>query len=187
MVSNLTRFLVATTYLQPQSHWRSAKARSMYTFESCTAHTNLSCRQEPGKNKSVEFRELTDPAYNIACPVKLLLIFALRTGAVPETSWAQLRANAKDRSSQRVVWTTPTAPVFCQPGKGSAILKVGAAAETDSCLKTLRLACDKLGLLDTPRLHDLRRGAAYEQRALGKQSNLNALDYRPANYCTIKP
>ena len=76
--------------------------------------TLTSCyRNNPGLARSVEVEEFDDPSLNCLCPMKLLLCHALRTGAVRETSWAEMRQAARERPSKRVIWAYPNRPVIC--------------------------------------------------------------------------
>ncbi|KAK4149466.1 hypothetical protein C8A00DRAFT_18843, partial [Chaetomidium leptoderma] len=73
---------------------------------------------DPLNNRYVELNELESTELNVCCPVKLILIWALRIGAVAETSWDDLVANARLRPSKRVVWTRPELPLLCSMKKG---------------------------------------------------------------------
>lgn len=51
-------------------------------------------------------------AHNATCAVKMLLIQALRVGAVAAKSWSELKAQTLGRADKTVQWTTPDHPVI---------------------------------------------------------------------------
>ena len=55
-------------------------------------------KDDPSTNAVFELSEVLDTQFNAADPIKLLVILALRMGAVAETSWEQLVANLRARS-----------------------------------------------------------------------------------------
>ena len=132
-------------------------------------------RNDPNTVQAVELAEVLDPAYNAACPLKMLLVHALRTGAVAETSWQELRRNAIARPNKMVVWKTPERPVICAITTGGGGY-TGLQLDRPSCDHTmtgcLRAAADAAGLIRQPIPHDLRRGAAYEHASLVKSKTI---------------
>ncbi|KAI1867821.1 uncharacterized protein JN550_006962 [Neoarthrinium moseri] len=114
-----------------------------------------------------ELTELVKPTLNCACPIKLVLIHALRVGAVQETSWDQLRQNTWARRSKRVVWTHPKRPVICAMGGTSRKLNLDTPSPADAAGAMLREASKAAGLLTPVTPHDIRRGAAKEMAHIG--------------------
>ncbi|KAL6413398.1 hypothetical protein AUP68_02907 [Ilyonectria robusta] len=120
-------------------------------------------RLDPQNNKTVEIGEVTNPELNVCCPIKLLLVWALRVGAVRQSNWEDLLAGLRGSASHSIVWTRPDFPVFCGKyiGKGKQFrydLPVG----TQNATKAVARGGQLLGLLARPIPHDIRRGAARE-------------------------
>lgn len=104
---------------------------------------------------------LQGKAANIMCPVKLIIIIAMRIGAVPATTIDNVISQARARRDKTIVWSKsalewPLQPSFTRIGL--AIVPDNAAA-TAQLTKTLSQASDLAGLLKRPKPHDLRRGA----------------------------
>jgi hypothetical protein len=97
--------------------------------------------------------------YNIVDPVKLLIIMALRTGNVAETTYDALLATTRKRKNRTIEWKDPKLPII-RKINGAALSDVpaGPAALRD----TLRVASHAAGMLQTPWTEDIRRGAAFE-------------------------
>lgn len=93
----------------------------------------------------------TNPEYAPGCPVRLLLIHALNTGAVAEKS---MEAIEKTLDSDSLTWTKPNGPVF------RSFRDPSAAASTKQVQRTMEMV-SKISRLDKAILsHDFRRGAA---------------------------
>lgn len=107
----------------------------------------------------MEVQEL-DNEYNVICPIKLLIIVALRTGAVTETTYGELISNIRARQSKVLVWAYPERPVLPAFGPCAAFVDVGAPAPGAQILSSLKLAGDLVGMLSAPWTHDIRRGSA---------------------------
>ncbi|RYP41052.1 hypothetical protein DL768_010546 [Monosporascus sp. mg162] len=119
-------------------------------------------KDNPVKNKTVELSDLRSPAHNPVDPVLLVLIWALRTGAVRESSWSQLLENMRKRRSKKVVWAHPERPLFCSIQTGKPLFDFGRSARHDLNQRAVVWGAKLIGLLHHPRSHDLRRGAAME-------------------------
>ncbi|RSL88221.1 hypothetical protein CDV31_016100 [Fusarium ambrosium] len=120
----------------------------------------------PGRARSVEVEEFDDPSLNCLCPIKLLLCHALRTGAVRETSWAELRQAARERSSKGVVWVYPDRPVICAIAGNSDRLVLNRPSPVASSQAALRRAAQLIGIVAEVKTHDIRRGAARQSAHL---------------------
>lgn len=92
-------------------------------------------------------------------PVKLLIIMALRTGNVAETTYDALLATTRQRKNRTIEWKDPKLPI---------IMRINASALSDTptgittLKKTLQIASHAAGMLQTPLTGDIRRGAAFE-------------------------
>ncbi|KAI1362367.1 hypothetical protein F5Y08DRAFT_355364 [Xylaria arbuscula] len=73
------------------------------------------------RNMEVTIAELLEPCLNTLCVVKLLLIHALRTGAVAQTSWAELKNNITNTKGKTLEWLQPDRSVICKSSDGNGI------------------------------------------------------------------
>ena len=105
---------------------------------------------------------LTEPDNFIVCPVKWLMILALRTGAVSQTCIEDLQRAVEKTYNKSLVWGTPNIPVLAAFRMQGCMLDLGKAASEKQLLKTLRERCHMIGLVASVVTHDLRRGAAAE-------------------------
>lgn len=104
---------------------------------------------------------LSSVAHNSICPIKLLIIHALRTGAVNGTTWKQLRANTIVRADKTIQWATPENPVIPAMNIGrSSFLQLDKPASTAQALATLHAMSIKAKCTERLRVHDLRYGSA---------------------------
>ena len=123
-------------------------------------YANLrSFRRDKSKVASIELGELLDDSDSIVDPVKLCIAYALRVGAVKETSWSDLLDAVRARPSKRIVWAKPSSPVFYALDR-SEQLNMSAPAPVDQQRRFLCRAAELLGMLNVPVAHDIRRGAA---------------------------
>ncbi|RTE70581.1 hypothetical protein BHE90_015012 [Fusarium euwallaceae] len=120
----------------------------------------------PGRARSVEVEEFDDPSLNCLCPIKLLLCHALRTGAVYETSWAELRQAARERPSKGIIWAYPERPVICAIAGNSDKLVLDRPSPVASAQATLTQAAQLIGIVAKVKTHDIRRGAARQSAHL---------------------
>lgn len=105
---------------------------------------------------------------------KLLLAYALRIGAVEETTWEELITTVFERPSKRFVWQTPQWPVFFARTRGER-LDFTKPAGVDQQTRFLRRAANLIGMLDIPASHDLRRGAAADIYSLSPSTNIEGV------------
>ena len=115
-------------------------------------------KDDPTDNQTFYFEGVNDSAHHIIDPIKWLIIMALRTSAVPQTSYDDLVKAAQDAPNKLLVWTHPARPVLCAYRDSQLFLD--QTARTGHLLSTLRIACELAGMVQIPATHDLRRGAA---------------------------
>ena len=120
---------------------------------------------------------LGDAANNSLCPVKLLIIHALRIGAVKSKSWDQLKTDTLGREDRTVQWITPDRPVISAivPGR-CAFLDPLKPAVTSQLLKTVHDMGTRAGLLFKVTTRDLRNGSA---------ADISHLKERPRGFATM--
>lgn len=115
----------------------------------------------------LHFESLHDVEQNILCPVKLLTIHGLRTGALEETSIHELVRNMATKRNRRARWKTPKNPVFSsmltgQQGK----LVLHKPGNVKQLGLTLQEMCWKAGITARVTSHSLRYGAARDMAHL---------------------
>jgi hypothetical protein len=112
------------------------------------------------EDRYIHIAALQDSKHNSVCPVKLLVIHALRTGAVDPSSWEDLTAQTLRRRDRTVQWKTPDRPVISAivPGKCS-FLDLEKPARTGQIMNTLVNMGRKAKLVVKATTHDLRRGS----------------------------
>jgi hypothetical protein len=116
----------------------------------------------------VEVTEFENPDDNCVCPLKLLLVHALRTGAVAEKSWDELKRVTKSRWSKKVVWAHPKRPVICAIDAEDGTLHLDQPSPVSAAADFLEDAGQKAGALARLSPHDIRRGGALEAKLLLK-------------------
>jgi hypothetical protein len=132
--------------------------------------TNVpSYRNDPATNRSATVDCVKGSDNNIVCPIKLLLILALRLGYVSGTTISEVLNNAQSRRDKTVVWTEPERPVFCAFGANGTALLQEKPAGNHQLTQTLALAGPLAGFLTPIRSHDLRRGSARDLANLDKE------------------
>jgi hypothetical protein len=122
--------------------------------------TNVFARHDPSKNRIVLLKCLPDTKNNVICPVKLLLIHALRHGYVNGKSVDEVLSNAYMRRDRQIIWTNGQAPVFCAMSSSGAFLLLGNPASNQQARKIVVQAGLLCGILGSIVAHDIRRGAA---------------------------
>jgi hypothetical protein len=125
-------------------------------------------KDDASKNHKVMLESITEPEDLIVCPVKWLLILALRTSAVAHTNIENLQAATDMTVNKSLVWQTPDRPVLSAFKQQGCMLDLRKPAREVQLLKTLKQGCDLIGLLSSPVTHDVRRGAAAEIAHLPK-------------------
>jgi hypothetical protein len=69
-------------------------------------------KDDMSKSSKVQLESLPEAEHFIVCPVKCLLILALRTSAVAQTSIEDLHQVTKKAFNKSLVWQTPERPVL---------------------------------------------------------------------------
>lgn len=95
----------------------------------------------------------------------MCIAYALRVGAVKETSWSDLLDVVRARPSKRILWAKPNSPVFYAFDR-SRQLDMFAPAPVDQQRRFLCRAAELVGMLNVPVAHDLRKGAAADLYSL---------------------
>jgi hypothetical protein len=128
-------------------------------------------------NRRVKLEALKDAANNIICPVRLLLIVALRLGGVHAITIDEVLRKAAARNDKTVQWVHPKRPVLCAfGGMGSRVL-LETPANSHQLSHTMAHAAPIAGFLVTSiRSHDLRRGAAQDAANLERKIKGHATD-----------
>jgi hypothetical protein len=125
--------------------------------------TFFSAGNNPSGGTSEEAKQFSSRSRNRLCPIKLLLCHALRTEAVEENSWEELRQVSKERPRKQVLWTYIKRPVICALSNSSQeVLKLGEPSNTSSAILVFNEDAKCVGLLTNLIPHDIRRGTARE-------------------------
>jgi hypothetical protein len=103
---------------------------------------------------------LEQDAHNAACAVKLLLVHALRTGAVGASSWQELKAQTLERPDKTIQWITPDYPVISRIKQPLySFLDLGHPASPNQLLKSISEMALKARFITKFVVHDLRHGS----------------------------
>jgi hypothetical protein len=95
----------------------------------------------------------------VVCPIKLLLILALRLGNVAAKTIGDVLVHAQSRRDKTVVWKHAERPVFCVLAGSGAALDLDKPAGNHQLTQTLATVGPIAGFLTPVRSHDLRRGS----------------------------
>ncbi|KAF4950425.1 hypothetical protein FSARC_13205 [Fusarium sarcochroum] len=126
-----------------------------------TLHYCKNQKQDPNVVTAHEFKELVTPSDSCLCLIKWLLVWALRTGAVQATSWAELRQQIATQHA--VKWTRPDKPVICAGALNDPVaLAYDVPAPAAVLSRKVRAVCESTPALGRVKAYDLRRGAAFE-------------------------
>jgi hypothetical protein len=113
--------------------------------------------------------------FNACDSIKLLLVMALRTGNVAETSIDDLLETTRKRKNRTVVWRDGTLPVL-KAASNSHLLDLNAPAPEKQTCRILQQSSSLVGLLKTPGTHDIRRGVAFETSLLPSTNSVDGVD-----------
>jgi hypothetical protein len=127
-------------------------------------------RRDKSNALTVKLGQLPDDNASVVDPVKLCLAYALRIGAVEENSWPELLDAVRSRPSKRVLWATPTSPVFCAITRFNQ-LDMSRPSVVQQNRRFLTQAAELVGMLNAPVPHDIRRGAASDVYSLKSSSS----------------
>ena len=103
---------------------------------------------------------LEQDAHNAACAVKLIIVHALRTGAVVAKSWQELKAQTLGRVDKSIQWITPDYPVISRIKRPQySFLDLGHPASPSQLLASISEMSLKARFVTKFVVHDLRHGA----------------------------
>ena len=125
-----------------------------------------SVRKDTEDNRYEFIRILIKGKDNILCPIKLILILALRLGNVAGTTLEDVLAAAHSRQDKEITWLHPNRPVLCAFRESGTQLIVEQAASHQQLHGYLADVGKQAGIVATIRPHDLRYGAARDIRQL---------------------
>jgi hypothetical protein len=108
----------------------------------------------------VLLKYLPDTKDNVICPIKLLLIHALRHGYLNGKFIDEVLSNACMRLDKQIIWKNGQVPVFCAVASFGAFLLLDEPATINQASKFVAQAALLCGLHKPLVAHDLRRGAA---------------------------
>ncbi|KAK9236110.1 hypothetical protein V1525DRAFT_389767 [Lipomyces kononenkoae] len=119
-------------------------------------------RFEMNDDRTVFFRAQHDPSKNVICPVKLLLVQALRTGNIKDSSpLGDALLNPSRRADKNIQLSFPDRPVIPAISRHN---RVFLELDKPAACAQLRLSTIQLGLvagvLAKLKTHDWRRGSA---------------------------
>ena len=123
-----------------------------------------------------EFYSDSEPDHLIVCPILWLLVLALRTGAVAQTSYHDLCRDIKRTENKLFIWATPERPVLLAFGVAGCQLDMTKPASSRQIEEILRRGAESIGMLATPVPHDLRRGAVRDIAYLPKPPRGGAIE-----------
>lgn len=126
-------------------------------------------RDQPQNNRKAKLKCLADTRNNIMCPIKLILILALRTGNLDSAQTLEEALDiARCRKSKTFTWKYPDRPIICSVvARGTALL-VEKAANRTQVTKTIAEGGIVAGILGSLTSHDLRYGSARDTANLSK-------------------
>lgn len=144
----------------------------------------ISDRHKPKENGTVRLTYLDEPALNILCPIKIILILALRCGEVDANCISRLLATLPASRNRKVIWIHPhrqVLPAFSV--QNTRLLPDKAARALIQVTKSARI-------LSQIRPHDLRRDTAkdldnLEEPITGQAMPAIATGLRQAYYTYI--
>jgi hypothetical protein len=108
--------------------------------------------------RKVPLTALMESKYNVVCPVALLVILALRIGAVEDTSIKALLKRARARKDRTVVWVKPKTPVFCAFDVHIHQLIESKPAPGIQLTRNVKQAAELACIVEDVVAHDIRRG-----------------------------
>lgn len=119
------------------------------------------------------FHSLQDLSQNFMCPIKLLLIMAMRTGQTYGTTIEDVLDHTR-RTDGRVHWRSPERPVICAQNP-SRLTEVNRPVDPNQLNALLKKMADGTGISDRVTTHAIRRGAIRDVGHL-PQSTVNLTD-----------
>ncbi|KAI9807474.1 MAG: hypothetical protein M1826_004563 [Phylliscum demangeonii] len=127
-------------------------------------------RDRPNEDRVAIIEPLTSPDLNVICPVKLLLVQALRHGAIPgATSLRDVWQATRRKQDRLVPWARPADPVLpAIATRRHAFLDLPKPAGAHQIWGTVRFMARTAEVVTALVPHDIRRGAARDLAHLRK-------------------
>lgn len=121
------------------------------------------------------FNPLVDPQQSIVCPIKMLLVHALRTGQTYGVTIDEVLAHTSQRHDRTVQWKNPDYPVLCGIDRHSFLRPTypAPANQLAATIKTMGLVA---GILQPITANDVRNGSARDIAHLKK--GMRGTDHR---------
>lgn len=120
---------------------------------------------------------LEKPEQSVICPIKLILIHALRHGYVHGTTIQQVLDHAAARSDRIIQWTKPDNPVLCQMVRTGAFLNLEQPANIKLINVSVKIMGLLAGVIGRITARSIRNGAARDNAHLKK---IPGTDHRAA-------
>jgi hypothetical protein len=117
-------------------------------------------RGDPFTNSSRKLAAIPAPGLLLLCPIKIILIVALRLGAVRAKSIDELLTQTAQRRDRTLQWVDSSRPVLPAINLGGSKVLPTVAANSKQLGPVLAAAALSAGVVGSVRPHDLRRGAA---------------------------
>ena len=126
-------------------------------------------------NRIVRLNALKDSENNIVCPIRFILILALRLGNVSGSTISEVLSTAYRRSDKTVKWTHGERPVMVAhvpkgPGTQVSMLQPEKPISQASLRKYIQRVGRLVGLLAPIVPHDLRRGSGQDISILDRSA-----------------
>jgi integrase len=117
-------------------------------------------RGDPFTNSSRKLAAISEPGLPLLCPVKMIIIVALRLGAVAANSINDLLRQTARCRDRTVKWVDSSRPVLPAINLGGSKVVPTAAANSKQLGSILAAAALSAGVVGRVRPHDIHRGAA---------------------------
>ncbi|KAG5798072.1 hypothetical protein H9Q69_002885 [Fusarium xylarioides] len=136
-----------------------------------TIHYAKGKKTDPSGVIHHEFNELTDASDSPLCLIKWLIVWALRTGVVRATSWAELKQHIDVNPGHVVEWILPNRPVLCCGNRGGVTrLDFDKPLQAEHMMSKISQICALTPTAPKIVPYDFRRGAAFEVANLASES-----------------
>jgi hypothetical protein len=125
-------------------------------------------RDDPSDNRIVFFSALERAEDSCMCPIKLLMVHALRHGLCYGTTVPEVLKDAMGTRNKLVRWRYPKYPVLCARKKNPHLLDLTAPAPATQITESIRSMGIVSGIIGHLKARDLRRGSARDTTHLAK-------------------
>ncbi|KFY59512.1 hypothetical protein V496_05667, partial [Pseudogymnoascus sp. VKM F-4515 (FW-2607)] len=125
-------------------------------------------KHNPQKNRTVRLRVLTDHRDGILCPIKMIIVSAMRLGAISDTTIEGVLGSIRCRQDKTLQWANGRGekPVLCAFDQSTNLVLIDKAAEIRQAITTIHETSLKAGFCAVVTPHDMRRGAAKDSAHL---------------------